>query len=161
MPHRMPLLALSLSLLWRTVAAILVLAILFVPVVALLAVVGIELPPSHLQSSVTYIYAKPSVIYAAFAAGLLLFDQVLRRSLHNALWGRRLRLSSHGWSLVSRGVAALLLTLAVLNVLVALTTSVSTYVNYKLYGALGMLIGGHVVLAYVVRAHEDSRCDSL
>lgn len=117
----MPILALSLSLLWRTVAAILVLSILFVPVVALLAVVGIELPPSHLQSSVTYIYAKPSVIYAALAAGLLLFDQVLRSSLHNALWGRRLRLSSHGWSLVSRGVAAPFLMLAGLNVLVSTT----------------------------------------
>lgn len=152
----MPILALSLSLLWRTAGAVLLLAVLFMPILAMLELVGIELPPSHLQSTVTYIYAKPSVIYAALAAGILLFEQALRISLHKALWGSRLCLSSNGWSLVTRGVVFLLLTLAVLNVLVALTTSASTYVNYKLYGGIGILIVGHLVLAYAVRANAAS-----
>ncbi len=147
----MKIFALSLSLLWRTVVVYLLLAL---PIV-FLGFAGIDLQPVEQQSAVIYIKAKPSFAFVAFAVVIFLSDRVLNINFYRALWGRKLKLLPTAWFEVTKGTACLFLVLATMNALVAATASVETWITYKLFGSLSVLIFGHFIVAtWVYRTHS-------
>lgn len=148
----MHIFSLSLSLLWRTVVVYLLLAVPTLLVLFLLSLVGLDPRPNDIQAAATYIKAKPTLIYVAFAAALAISERWLHINLHRLLWGSRLQLTKNAWRTVAIWLSLLLLAMAGLNAAVAALASVDAWVTYKLFGALSILVLGHFVLARHVLA---------
>ncbi len=140
-------LALSLSLFWRTFVVYFALAILTLLFVFLLNFAGFDPIPAELSAAPAYIKAKPTLIYLAFAAILAAAHYWLRINLHRLLWGQRLELTANAWGTVAVGLSGLFVGLAVINAAVALIAPTGVWLTYKLFGALSIVMVGHVILA--------------
>ena len=136
------------ALLWRTVAVYLVLALALLICLAGLFALGVDVPPRKLAGSVAFIKLKPTLAYIAFALVLLASEFGLRVNVVRLIAGKRLGLAPSTWRQYLIELSFLLLALAVLNVFVAFTTSVEVWINYKLFGALALLLVGIYVLAH-------------
>lgn len=140
-------LALSLSLLWRTIVIYLVLAIPTLLVLFLLNLAGFDPTPNDLSAAAAYIKAKPTLIYLAFAAVLVASHYWIRINLHRLLWGQRLKLTANAWGALAIWLAGLFVGLAGMNAVVAFLASTDAWVTYKFFGALSILMIGHLVIA--------------
>jgi len=136
------------AILWRTLAALLLcgFAVTFVSVA--LFQVGIEMPPKELDSSVTYIKLKPSIAYLSFVFVVLISEFAFPANIIRALGGKRLGLSDIVWRKYAVELAALLTLLSGANGFVAWAGSTETWINYKTFGALSILLTGIYFLTY-------------
>ena len=139
--------ALFIALLWRTVAAYLVLALALLICLVGLFALGVNVPPRELAASVTFIKLKPTFAYMAFASVLLASEFGFEANIVRLIAGKRLGISLPIWRRYLIELSLLLFALAILNVFVAFTASVEIWINYKLFGALTLLLAGIYVLA--------------
>lgn len=139
--------ALFIALLWRTVVAYLLLALAVSIGLAALFAIGIELPSRNVSVSVPYIKFKPTLAYLGFALLLLTSEFGLHVNVVRVVAGKRLGLPPSAWRQYLIELSGLFVALAILNVLVALAASVEAWINYKLFGALTLLLVGIYVLA--------------
>lgn len=138
---------LFLNLFWRTIVAELVFGLLLVIIGVILSHVGIQLPSAELSATATFIKFKPTLLYTTFAVTLLIFEFSFNSNLIRMVFGRRLNLSPASWRQFVVAVSVLLLTLSVVNILVAFFASVDAWISYKLFGAFGLqLIGIYVIV---------------
>lgn len=141
---------LAFALLWRFLFLMIILVLCFNFMLFVFSAVGADPVSDHLTSSVAYIKAKPSLVYMAVATVLILVRVTFHINLLQAIWGKRLSLSSVQWQTVLLRLVVLLIVLALANVLVASLFSTSVWINYKLFGALSLLVGGHLVVAHTL-----------
>jgi intracellular septation protein len=92
----------------------------------------------------TFIKLKPTVLYGFFALGLLVARFGFRRNLIRTMMGKQVNLPDAVWETLHTAWVVFFALLAVLNVVVAYQFSEETWVNFKLFGALGL------TLAFVV-----------
>ena len=87
----------------------------------------------------TFIKWKPTVLYwlmgGALAAGLLLF----RKNLLKSLMGAQLELPDHAWRAMNWSWTGFFAVMGVLNLWVAYSFDTDTWVNFKLFGGLGLM----------------------
>jgi hypothetical protein len=152
MQHCMRVLALCLSLIWRTVVAYFLLALPALLLLYLLGLLGFDPRPDEQAAAVVYIKAKPTMIYFAFAAVLFTLERWLHINLLRLLWGHRLQIVNETWRTVITWLSLLSLALAVLNGAVAAFASIEAWIAYKLFGGLSILLLGHLFLARHVLA---------
>ncbi|UCH75357.1 MAG: septation protein A [Rhodospirillales bacterium] len=86
----------------------------------------------------TFIKMKPTIIYVMFAA-VLLVGLVLRRPLLKPLLGHAWQMTETGWNVLTRRFGLFFLALAGLNELVWRTQSTDFWVNYKVFGTMGLI----------------------
>ena len=105
----------------------------------------------------TFIKWKPTVLYWAFAAVLLGAQWLLGRNLIRAMLGRQITLPDPVWARLNLSWGAFFLAMGALNLYIAYTFSESTWVNFKLFGGMGLMLV--FVLAqgmYLSRFVEDA-----
>jgi intracellular septation protein len=87
----------------------------------------------------TFIKWKPTVLYwlmgGALAVGLLVF----RKNLLKSLMGAQLELPEPAWRAMSWSWIAFFAVMGVLNLWVAFNFDTNTWVNFKLFGGLGLM----------------------
>ena len=87
----------------------------------------------------TFIKWKPTVLYwlmgAALAIGLLVF----RKNLLKSLMGAQLELPEPAWRAMNWSWIAFFAVMGVLNLWVAFNFDTNTWVNFKLFGGLGLM----------------------
>jgi len=87
----------------------------------------------------TFIKWKPTVLYwlmgGALAVGLLVF----RKNLLKSLMGAQLDLPEPAWRAMSWSWIAFFAVMGVLNLWVAFNFDTNTWVNFKLFGGLGLM----------------------
>ncbi|MBC5786271.1 septation protein A [Ramlibacter sp. USB13] len=87
----------------------------------------------------TFIKWKPTVLYwlmgAALAVGLLVF----RKNLLRSLMGTQLELPDNAWRAMSWSWTGFFAVMGVLNLWVAYNFDTNTWVNFKLFGGLGLM----------------------
>jgi intracellular septation protein len=109
-----------------------------------LAVIGVFGGATLLLHDETFIKWKPSVLYWLFG-GVLLFAQVFfGKNLIRALMGRELRLPDDIWNKLNASWIVFFGAMGVANLLVAYNFDTETWVNFKVFGGLGL------TLAFVV-----------
>jgi intracellular septation protein A len=138
---------LFIALLWRTVAAYLVLALTLIVSLAGLSASGIDVPSREMTASAVFIKLKPTFAYLAFVLVVLALEFGLKVNVVRLFAGRRLNLQPSAWHQYLLELSALLVALAVLNLLVAFTASVETWINYRLFGQLALLLIGTFVIS--------------
>ena len=90
--------------------------------------------------SETFIKWKPSGLYWAMGAALLVSQAMFGKNLLRALLGEQLQLPDPVWSRLNWAWIGFFAVMGVLNLWVAYTFSTSAWVNFKLFGGIGLML---------------------
>ena len=88
----------------------------------------------------TFIKWKPTVLYWAFAAVLLGAEFLFARNLIRTMMEKQLALPDAVWSRLNLSWAAFFVSMGAINLFVAYRFSESTWVNFKLFGGIGLMV---------------------
>lgn len=88
----------------------------------------------------TFIKWKPTVLYWFFSAALILAPVLLKKNLMRALLQEKLSLPEPTWDNLNLAWAGFFAVLGVVNLYVAFNYSIDAWVNFKLFGATGMML---------------------
>ena len=103
---------------------------------------------SLLTQDETFIKWKPTVLYSLMGLSLLIGRWVFQRNLIRQLMDEQLQLPDPVWQVLLHSWAVFLLAMAALNLWVAQHFDTATWVNFKLFGSLGLTIVFVVAQAY-------------
>ncbi|WP_087019791.1 septation protein A [Thaumasiovibrio subtropicus] len=104
-----------------------------------------------------FIKWKVTILYAAFALGLWI-SQLMKKPLIKSMLGKEIVLEDQAWLRLNRAWAVFFLFCAVLNIYVSYSFSLDTWVNFKVFGLLGltfMFTLGSGVFLYRHMSKED------
>ncbi|MEO7245655.1 MAG: septation protein A [Rubrivivax sp.] len=88
----------------------------------------------------TFIKWKPSVLYWAMGLAFWLGPLLFKRNLLRVLLGEQLQLPPRVWHRLNFAWVAFFAVMGLLNLWVAYTFSTETWVNFKLFGAIGLTL---------------------
>ncbi len=88
----------------------------------------------------TFIKWKPSVLYWLFAAVLLLAHALFKKNLIRAMMREQLTLPEPIWARLNASWAAFFTLMGAANLYVAFNYSTETWVNFKLFGFMGLML---------------------
>ena len=88
----------------------------------------------------TFIKRKPTVLYWAFAAVLVGAEFLFKRNLIRVMMEQQLTLPDFVWTRLSLSWAAFFVLMGFANLYVAYNFSEDTWVNFKLFGGLGLML---------------------
>lgn len=98
----------------------------------------------------TFIKWKPTVLYALFAGVLAVARYGFRRNPIKALMGAHMTLPEIVWDRLNVAWAVFFATLAGVNLFVAYTFSTDVWVNFKLFGIMGLIFAFVIGQSYVL-----------
>lgn len=100
-----------------------------------------------------FIQWKPSIIYWVFAAVLLFSQYVSHKNLLARLLGDKINLSSHVWNTLNMAWSIFFILLGLLNLYVVYHYSMNAWVNFKLFGTLGLTLLFTIAQAIYMSRH--------
>ena len=95
---------------------------------------------------------KPTIINALFAV-ILIGSSVIKKPVLKYLLTSSMQLSEQGWSLMNKMWATFFIFLAILNEIVWRTQSTDTWVNFKVFGIMGITIVFTIVQIPLLKKH--------
>lgn len=102
----------------------------------------------------TFIKWKPTVLYWLFGVALVVADRIFGKNLIRAMMGAQIELPDPIWARLNFSWSLFFIAMGVLNLYVAYSYSTDTWVNFKLFGATGLMLvfvlGQAVVLSRFV-----------
>jgi intracellular septation protein len=105
-----------------------------------LAIIGIFGGATLVFQNPTFIKWKPTVLYWFFAVALIFSALVLRKNLIRKMLEAQLKLPDPLWQRVNFAWAGFFALMGVLNLFVAYNFSEETWVNFKLFGGMGLML---------------------
>ena len=100
----------------------------------------------------TFIKMKPTIV-KAFIAAVLLGGLVFGRPLLKPLFGAVWKIDDDGWRKLTLRFGLFFVAMAVLNEIVWRTQSTDFWVNYKLFGTIGLTFAFSLTQIHVFRRH--------
>lgn len=88
----------------------------------------------------TFIKWKPSVLYWVLGAGLAVSALVMKKNLIRSAMGQQLSLPEPVWARLNAAWVVFFLVMGGLNLFVAYTYPTDIWVNFKLFGGLGLMV---------------------
>jgi intracellular septation protein len=88
----------------------------------------------------TFIKWKPTVLYWLFGGVLLLSELLFRRNLIRAMMGQQMSLPDPVWKKVNFSWIGFFVFMGALNLYVAYSFSTDVWVDFKLFGGIGLLL---------------------
>lgn len=101
----------------------------------------------------TFIKWKPTVLYWAFATVLLLSNMIFRKNLIKAMMGSKMEMADPLWNKVNLSWAGFFLFMGCLNLYVAFNFDTDMWVNFKLFGGMGLLLIFALGQAFLLAKH--------
>jgi intracellular septation protein len=90
--------------------------------------------------SETFIKWKPSVLYWAMGLGFWISRAVFRKNLLQTLMGEQLQLPAPVWQRLNFAWIAFFGLMGIANIYVAYSFSTAAWVNFKLFGGIGLML---------------------
>ena len=103
----------------------------------------------------TFIKWKPTVLYALFSVALLVGRYLMKRNLIEAMMGKQITLPAPVWEKLNIAWIRFFLLQGVLNIFVAYNFSTDVWVNFKLFGSLGLTLAFVVLQALYFSRHIE------
>jgi len=103
--------------------------------------------------SETFIKWKPTVLYWAMGGALAVGQLICKRNLLRSLLGAQMKLPDAVWGRLNWAWAAFFGAMGGLNLWVAHRFETATWVNFKLFGGMGLLLAFSVAQAIWVSRH--------
>ncbi len=88
----------------------------------------------------TFIKWKPTILYWVFAGSMAFAALVLKKNPIKAMLGEQLTLPEPVWGKINLSWIAFFLFMGALNLIVAFNFPTDTWVNFKLFGGMGLLL---------------------
>jgi intracellular septation protein len=88
----------------------------------------------------TFIKLKPTVLYWLFAAGMVVAKFGFQRNLIKTMMGKQLELPEPVWGRLLQAWVLFFGAMGVINLLVAYNFSTATWVSFKLFGFMGIML---------------------
>jgi intracellular septation protein len=88
----------------------------------------------------TFIKWKPTVLYWLMGGALFIGQLVFRRNLLKTLMGAQMSLPESAWRVMNWSWIAFFAVMGVVNLWVAFNFDTDTWVNFKLFGGLGLMV---------------------
>ncbi|MGV8933446.1 MAG: septation protein A [Gallionellaceae bacterium] len=102
-----------------------------------------------------FIKVKPTALYWLFAATLLVSKFVLGKNLIRKLMEAKMSLPDPIWNQLNLAWSGFFIGLGILNLYVAWNFSTDTWVNFKLFGATGIMLVFIILQAALVAKHIE------
>ena len=90
--------------------------------------------------SETFIKWKPTVLYWAMGASFWISQTFFNKNLLQAMLGEQLQLPAQAWQRLNISWIAFFAAMGVLNLFVAYNFSTAAWVNFKLFGGMGLML---------------------
>ncbi len=103
----------------------------------------------------TFIKWKPTVVYALFAIGLVVARHAMGRNLIRAMMEKQVRLPAPAWASLNWVWVGFFCCMAVLNIVVAYSFSTDLWVQFKLFGTLGLTVLFIIAQALWIGRHAE------
>jgi intracellular septation protein len=87
-----------------------------------------------------FIKWKPTILYWVFAVSMAFSALVLRKNPMKAMLGEQLNLPDAVWAKVNLSWIAFFVIMGVLNLVIAFNFPTDTWVNFKLFGGMGLML---------------------
>ena len=87
-----------------------------------------------------FIKWKPTILYWVFAVSMAFSALILKKNPMKAMLGEQLTLPDAVWSKVNLSWIAFFAIMGVLNLIIAFNYSTDTWVNFKLFGGMGLML---------------------
>lgn len=104
------------------------------------AIIGVFGGATLLLHDETFIKWKPTVLYWVMGGALLVGQLVFRKNGIKSLMGAQMALPDPVWRIVNLSWVGFFTVMGFLNLWVAFNFSTSTWVNFKLFGGLGLMM---------------------
>lgn len=104
----------------------------------------------------TFIKWKPTVLYWLFATALLIAEFGFRKNLIRSMMEKQIRLPNPTWRNVLLAWIGFFAVMGVVNLYVAFNFSTDTWVNFKLFGGMGLMLLFIVLQAVMLSKYVDS-----
>lgn len=105
----------------------------------------------------TFIMWKPTVLYWAFAVVLLGADLAFGRNLMRAMMEQQIALPAPVWRRLNLSWVGFFLLMGILNLYVAFNYSEATWVNFKMFGGLGLMLVFVLAQGFFLSRHVEER----
>jgi len=103
----------------------------------------------------TFIKWKPTVLYWLFGATLLIAEFAFRKNLIKAMMQQQMTLPDPVWRKMLLSWAGFFTVMGFLNLYVAFNYSTDAWVNFKLFGGMGLMLVFVVLQALMLAKHMD------
>ena len=87
-----------------------------------------------------FIKWKPTILYWVFAGSMAFSAYVLKKNAIKAMLGEQLTLPEPVWAKVNLSWIAFFVVMGALNLIIAFNFSTDTWVNFKLFGGMGLML---------------------
>lgn len=87
-----------------------------------------------------FIKWKPTVLYALMGGALLFGQWVLKKNFIRSLLGSQMQLPDHAWNVLGISWALFFIFMGIINIWVAYQFDTDTWVNFKMFGGLGLML---------------------
>ena len=118
-----------------------------------LAVIGVFGSATLLFQDETFIKWKPTVLYWLFGATLAIAQLAFRRNLIRAMMGKQMELPEAAWTRLVWSWAGFFAFMGALNLYVANNFSTDVWVNFKLFGGMGLMFVFVMAQAFFISRH--------
>ena len=106
-----------------------------------------------LAQSETFIKWKPTVLYWLMGGALLVGQLFFKKNFIKSLMGAQMELPDSVWRTVNWAWAGFFATMGVLNLWVAYNFDTDTWVNFKLFGGMGLMLVFILAQAFFLNKH--------
>ena len=103
----------------------------------------------------TFIKWKPTVLYWLFGATLLIAEFAFRKNLIKAMMGKQMTLPAAVWRKLLFSWTGFFAVMGVLNLYVAFNYPTDTWVNFKLFGGMGLMLVFVLLQGVMLAKHLD------
>lgn len=108
-----------------------------------------------------FIKWKPTVLYWLMGAALVVGQLVLRKNLIKSLMGGQVQLPDHAWNTLNWAWSGFFAAMGGLNLWIAYHFDTDTWVNFKMFGGLGLMLLFILIQAvYMSRFMQEKPQDS-
>lgn len=87
-----------------------------------------------------FIKWKPSVLYWLMGAALLIGQLFFKKNFVKSLMGAQLQLPDHAWGTLNWSWTGFFAAMGILNLWVAYNFDTDTWVNFKMFGGIGLML---------------------
>ncbi|HJQ63444.1 MAG TPA: septation protein A [Burkholderiales bacterium] len=105
----------------------------------------------------TFIKWKPTVLYWLFGAGLAIAALVFKKNLIRTLMEKQMSLPETAWNWLQASWIAFFAVMGVLNLFVAYNFSTDAWVNFKLFGGMGLMLAFVVLQALLLGKYVEDK----
>ena len=88
----------------------------------------------------SFIKWKPTILYWVFAGSMMFSALVLKKNAIKAMLGEQLSLPEAIWGKINWAWIGFFVTMGILNLLIAFNFPTDVWVNFKLYGGMGLML---------------------